>query len=1057
MKELLLRSIRFRNRGQFSLFFCSLICTTVITSSLFIGDSVKQSLEQSRQNRIAKISYTISMGDRFCSRELALNVSVKLSCKTASLINLRTDIKTADETLQAFNVNCYGIGDDFYELNDITLTAPKANEIFINEELANQLNASAGGEYILKIEKPSYLPRDAKISSQEKQSIAIRVKVAKILNPSELANFNLQNSQLNEAAIFMSRQLLAEKIEREHSVNLILLDTDKTPEDINTAIKDVWQLKDMALVLRKDKDLLELRSKRVFIDTKITKELLTRFPDATPILTYLINSIETDKQSTPYSMVTAIASPLTKELKPGQTIITEWLEKDLSVKKGETIDFNFFVVDNNELVNQKASFRIADIIPTDSNAIDSGMMPDFPGFETENCRDWDSGATVELDKIRDKDEDYWDEYKGRPKAIIAIAAGQKIWKNRFGNLSALRFQNFELREKEIVDLFEPRDVNFQISNLAAISKSAVNQSMDFSALFLSFSFLIIVAAMILTLVLYLLILNKRRNETGLLQSLGYSRKQIFILYNLEAALFSIPGILLGLVVGSFYCKMLLGMLAKRWQDVIGDWQISFIVTQKAIAISVIMSLLLILFCTSIILYKQLKVSSINLLRKNQQLSNRTYRRSLIVSIVLFLSALGANLMPSQFGPDYALKGFLILIFLLSLINLAFRIPLKSESKSHLLIAIKNLSRNPLRNLALSSALAIGCFLIASLQLFKLDANDKAGVKASGTGSFYYLAESTHPLIDQLDKTQLNKTIDLALQSPVQSMRVHQGDDSSCLNLNKAQSPLIYALNPKDFQKQFKFKMPGDGSWKLLNESLGDGVIPVMTDFNTLLYSLQLMPGATLDYSNAGKTWKLKFIATLDNSIFQNAIIMSEANFKKVFPDESGYNLFLFEDQLSESQVDQLKDEYSDFGFTVHSTIKRLNQYNKVQNTYISIFQILGSLGLIIATLGFGTLILHSINERQSELALFQSIGFSRNEIVRLLIYEYSILFLMAVASGTIATAFAMIPFITKVSAELSWSSSIQIIAGITVCGIISTCIAAKLSLKTDLISALRSE
>ena len=37
-------------------------------------------------------------------------------------------------------------------------------------------------------------------------------------------------------------------------------------------------------------------------------------------------------------------------------------------------------------------------------------MPDFPGVaDAEDSSDWDAGMPLDLDRIRDKDEKYWDE------------------------------------------------------------------------------------------------------------------------------------------------------------------------------------------------------------------------------------------------------------------------------------------------------------------------------------------------------------------------------------------------------------------------------------------------------------------------------------------------------------------------------------------------------------------------------------------------------------------------------------------------------------------------
>ena len=41
--------------------------------------------------------------------------------------------------------------------------------------------------------------------------------------------------------------------------------------------------------------------------------------------------------------------------------------------------------------------------------------------------------------IREKDEAYWKKYKGTPKAFISLKTARKIWANRFGNLTLVKF------------------------------------------------------------------------------------------------------------------------------------------------------------------------------------------------------------------------------------------------------------------------------------------------------------------------------------------------------------------------------------------------------------------------------------------------------------------------------------------------------------------------------------------------------------------------------------------------------------------------------------------
>ncbi len=77
-------------------------------------------------------------------------------------------------------------------------------------------------------------------------------------------------------------------------------------------------------------------------------------------------------------------------------------------------------------------------------------MPRFQGLsEAGNCSDWDAGVPIDLKRIRDKDEKYWDDYRGTPKVLLSLETGRKLWKNPFGSLTTIRFQESQVPEKEL--------------------------------------------------------------------------------------------------------------------------------------------------------------------------------------------------------------------------------------------------------------------------------------------------------------------------------------------------------------------------------------------------------------------------------------------------------------------------------------------------------------------------------------------------------------------------------------------------------------------------------
>ena len=193
---------------------------------------------------------------------------------------------------------------------------------------------------------------------------------------------------------------------------------------------------DAELELRKydQKNIYEIRSKRVFIDDVLSKAALNADDNSIGILTYFVNEIRLGDKYTPYSMVSAIEpssgenSIIPENMQDNEIIINQWLADDIGANIGDTLELKYFVqAPMRKLEEKSTSFKVTKILPMQGSAIDRDLMPDFPGLsDVKNCRDWDPGIDIDLNKIRDKDEKYWDDYKGTPKAFVTLAAGQKI-------------------------------------------------------------------------------------------------------------------------------------------------------------------------------------------------------------------------------------------------------------------------------------------------------------------------------------------------------------------------------------------------------------------------------------------------------------------------------------------------------------------------------------------------------------------------------------------------------------------------------------------------------
>ncbi len=162
----------------------------------------------------------------------------------------------------------------------------------------------------------------------------------------------------------------------------------------------------------------------------------------------------------------------TGEFQPGEDgiFVNEWLASDLGLKPGDTVRLDYFVPGPlRKLEEHSVSMKVERVVPMEGIFGDMNLMPELPGLsDAGHCRDWEAGIPIDLEKIRDKDEDYWNEFRGTPKAFISLRTATGLWKNRFGDYTAMRYRAVEMDavaiEKVFRDNLDPADLGIRVRN-----------------------------------------------------------------------------------------------------------------------------------------------------------------------------------------------------------------------------------------------------------------------------------------------------------------------------------------------------------------------------------------------------------------------------------------------------------------------------------------------------------------------------------------------------------------------------------------------------------------
>ena len=227
-----------------------------------------------------------------------------------------------------------------------------------------------------------------------------------------------------------------------------------------------------------------------------------------------------------------------------------------------------------------------------------------------------------------------------------------------------------------------------------------------------------------------------------------------------------------------------------------------------------------------------------------------------------------------------------------------------------------------------------------------------------------------------------------------------------------------------------------------------------------MYSLHLYGGVgeTFDIENShGGKIKLQVVGLLANSIFQGDLITSEENFQRLFPDVSGYRMFLIAAPPADAEkvADALESALGDYGFDAQTTAARLTTFFAVQNTYLSTFRSLGGLGLLLGTFGLAAAQLRSMVERRGELALMQACGFRRRRLSKLILFETAALLIAGLAIGSLAAIVVLLPHLLAGGAAIPWLSLAAMLLIILLAGLLAGSIAVRACMRSSLVPALR--
>ncbi|MAI73001.1 MAG: ABC transporter permease [Rhodopirellula sp.] len=1037
------------------------------------------------------------------------------------------------------------------------LPALDDDSVIVNQSMASELGVHVGDLLTLRLPVEQAVPADSPLGTRDAESEGLpRMRIAGIVPDRGLGIFSVSASQASPRNVFVNRATVGEVLDRKGQANAILLDQPATLADFNISLADLGlTLQRIERSFKSDSgepmsiyEYFWLTSERLLLPAMAVDRIKEAFPAAELIetTTYLANALERLNQegevvaTVPYSTITAVDGspqlPLSYEFAQSSIdsqspeadntteviplVLNQWTADRLGATRGTFLRVAYYEpeVKNGQEIERFFTAIVTDVVPITRPATpyrrrreatfdqpptvynDPDLTPSVPGVtDQDSISDWDLPFALKRE-ISKEDDDYWNEYRLTPKAFLPLYQGQQLFGSRFGETTGIRFSassaaDESLLSERLLEILKPSfpDLGWSIIPIREQQLAASSGTTPFDGLFLSLSFFVILAAIMLIAMLFRLGLTQRMTQFGTLLAVGWTPRCVARFALREGLLVAAAGVVLGVVGGFLYAWIVLWALRSLWVGAVTVPFLTFHWTLQSLLIGSFAGWAV----AAVTLWRtarwltHLDAQDLLSQRDTDKMADRTSGRGRLPvaafglgCLAVGVGAFGATAAGQIAAGAFVGGGMLLLVAALLFIYACLRSPNRLATKIHQdsftfwQLISRNASRHPLRSTMTIGLMATAAFLIMAISAFRLQPN------AEGTGGFTLIGQSSQTLSRDLRQKQVRSEMlgpdaRLLAETTIAPLRLRLGQDASCNNLYKATQPTVVGIS-ESFSRLFNnntstvlpgFQWAADGDlpvgktpWDALDvvaTGTENDPIPVIIDQNTAMWSLQMMKGVgevrAFEYE-PGKLTYFRVVGLLANSMLQGKLMIGENNFKRIFPDISGYQYFLIavEHSRSEEVASVLENRLGDIGMDVTDANRVLSKMLAVQNTYLRTFQSLGALGLLLGTIGLAVAQMRSVLERRQELAVMRAIGFSRQRLTSVVMGETATLLLFGIGCGAVCAVLAVLPHALINGLEPPIVEPFILLVGITLFGLCAGLAAVRRVSRMPLLESLRS-
>jgi putative ABC transport system permease protein len=668
-----------------------------------------------------------------------------------------------------------------------------------------------------------------------------------------------------------------------------------------------------------------------------------------------------------------------------------------------------------------------------------------------------------------------------------------------------------LRAK-ILEKLEPMSVGLQFQATRTRLLETSQGGTDFGAMFLFFSVLLIGSTLLLVGLLFRLAIEKRAKEVGLLLATGYTPREVRRSLTTEGLLIAIGGAILGLIVSVGYAGQMLQVLVALWPDAEVGSYLGLHVNWWSPLLGFMLTVFTAWLTIRLSLRGMLDVPPPMLLRGRTRLESSTGRNVsrraiLFVGMLVLLALASLAIGPTRTNPDERAGAFFtggLLLLAAGLFTgriLLLRASSQPMARSGFMalanLGFRNAAGNSTRTLLSAALMAGSMFLVVSVESFRRKPDAEFALPTGGSGGLPWIVETDVPVFQNFDRDPGREDLLESLTKVFQKQstgpsvndrlahakteltgitafpfRLRGGDDASCLNLSQAGEPRIVGVPDALITRGgFRFTQTLAKSaeeranpWLLLQkplEPLADGrvPVPVIAEQNTVFFMLKTFPGGIVEIPDeSGAKIPVKIVGLLQDSVFQSDLLMGDVAFGKLFPRTEGYRIFLLDlPAEKDATVPQLLEAgLRQHGPTISRSADRVATYQAVVGAYLTTFQLLGALGLLLAILGLSVVILRNVAERGSELALLRAVGYRYTALQAMILSETLVVLALGLVVGIVAALASVLPNLA-LGGEIPWAKLLGLLAATTITGIVVAGLATWAAARAAIIPALRGD